>query len=97
MSGRTLYSELEADARALDVGCQTRLGVTGTIYRTAKYVFYIATLAMTTYLIQYAGVEPFIAMAFAALLITGPEGLEAWLIKIGRLEGDPGDVKNRNQ
>jgi len=94
MSG--LYSELEADARALDVGCQTTIGVTGTMYRTAKYLFYIATLAMTTYLIQYAGVEPTLAMAFAALLITGPEGLEAWLIKIGRLEGQPND-KNRNQ
>jgi len=95
MSG--LYSELEADARALDVGCQTTIGVTGAMYRTAKYVFYIATLGMATYLIQYADVEPFIAMAFAALLITGPEGLEAWLIKIGRLEGDRGDPKNRNQ
>jgi len=95
MSGRTLYSELEADARALDVGCRTQIGVTGTMYRTAKYLFYIATLAMTTYLIQYAGVEPTLAMAFAALLITGPEGLEAWLIKIGRLEQPP--EKNRNQ
>jgi len=36
-------------------------------------------------------------MAFAALLITGPEGLEAWLIKIGRLEASQPNEKNRNQ
>jgi len=61
------------------------------MFRTAKYVFYMIVLAFAAYLIQYAMVEPFLAMAFAALLITGPEGLEQWLIKSGQIETNDGD------
>jgi hypothetical protein len=92
MSGRTtrphdqLRSEIEHNAAALERGCRRQWGVSGVMFRTAKYVFYIATLAMTTYLVEYQSVEPVIAMAFAALLITGPEGLEAWLIRTGQLQ-----------
>ena len=60
------------------------------MFRTAKYVFYMIVLAFAAYLIQYAGVEPFLAMAFAALLITGPEGLEQWLIKSGQIDTNEG-------
>jgi len=82
-----LIDELETDAKHLDRGCRSRLwGLTGTMFRTAKYLFYIATLATSTYLVEYAGVEPALVMAFAALLITGPEGLEAWLIRVGKMD-----------
>ena len=63
------------------------------MFRTAKYVFYMIVLAFAAYLIQYAGVEPFLAMAFAALLITGPEGLEQWLIKTGQIDTNEGGGK----
>jgi hypothetical protein len=56
------------------------------MFRTAKFVFYMVTLVFTGYLIQYAAVDPFVAMVFAALLITGPEGAEAFLVRAGKLE-----------
>jgi len=82
-----IICELETDAKHLDRGCRhVYRGLTGTMFRTAKYLFYISTLAMSTYLVEYAGVEPALVMAFAALLITGPEGLEAWLIRVGKMD-----------
>jgi len=90
----TVRDELLSEYRQLDAGCR-RYGVTAHMFRTVKYLFYMVVLAFSAYLIQYAAVEPFIAMAFAALLITGPEGLEQWLIKTGQLEaGTEGDTKN---
>jgi len=56
------------------------------MFRTAKFLFYIATLAFTAYLIELAGVEPILAMSFAALLITGPEGVEALLVRNGVID-----------
>ena len=56
------------------------------MFRTAKYAFYIVTLGFTTYLIEAASVDPLVAMTFAALLISGPEAVEAWLIRIGELK-----------
>lgn len=56
------------------------------MFRTAKYLYYIATLCFTGYLIEVASVEPFIAMTFAALLISGPEGLEAWMVRKGHIQ-----------
>jgi hypothetical protein len=38
-------------------------------------------------LIEVAGVQPFTAMLFAAVLITGPEGVEAYLIRQGVIDG----------
>ena len=94
MSGRHprrhVRDELLSEYHSLEAGCQ-RFGVTATMFRTAKYVFYMIVLAFAAYLIQYAGVEPFLAMAFAALLITGPEGLEQWLIKTGQIDTNEGD------
>jgi hypothetical protein len=98
MSGRTtrphdqLRSEIEHNAAALERGCRRQWGVSGVAFRTAKYLFYIATLAMTTYLVEYQAVEPIIAMTFAALLITGPEGLEAWLIRAGKMDTRDGSA-----
>jgi len=51
------------------------------MFRSIKFVFYITTLAFTTYLIEIAGVTPILAMGFAALLISGPEGIEALLVR----------------
>lgn len=87
-----LRTEIETNAAALDRGCRSQWGVTAVAFRTAKYLFYITTLGMTTYLVEYQGVEPIIAMAFAALLITGPEGLEAWLIHMGKLQEPTDDT-----
>lgn len=78
-----LRDEVHREYQRLDAGCRT-LGVTATMFRTAKFLFYIATLLFTVYLIQYAGVEPTLAMMFAVLLISGPEGLETWLINRGQ-------------
>lgn len=85
-----LKDELRADYHNLDAGCR-RFGVTATMFRTAKFVFYISTLLFAVYLIQIAGVDPVIAMAFAALLVSGPEGLETWLMKQGEIERNGSD------
>lgn len=58
------------------------------MFRTAKHLFHLATLVFAGYLIQVAGVDPFLAMTFAALLITGPEGVEYFLIQAGQLDDD---------
>jgi hypothetical protein len=80
-----LRDEVAQDYQLLDRGCRS-VGVTATMFRIFKFLFYIVTLGTTVYLIQYAGVEPIIAMMFAILLISGPEGLETWLIERGRLQ-----------
>ncbi len=85
-----LSAELSRDAARLNAGCQSRLGVTAKMFRTAKYLFYVITLLFSGYLIQYGGVEPTLAMLFAALLISGPEGLEAWLMANGAPVDDSG-------
>lgn len=94
---RSVFSHVEAEiqnhALALDIGCRQALGVTIGMFRTAKFAFYIATLATTVYLIEFAAVEPMIAIAFAVLLISGPEGLEAWLARQGALEQRERDRK----
>jgi hypothetical protein len=81
-----LTTELRIDAAQLDDACQRYFGVSGAMFRTAKFVFYIATLLFSAYLIEVASVTPILAMGFAALLITGPEGLEAYLIRQGVID-----------
>lgn len=56
------------------------------MFRTVKFLFYITTLIFTGWLVELQNVTPFLAMVFAALLITGPEGLEAYLIRQGVIE-----------
>lgn len=82
-----LRDEVAQEYHLLDRGCR-RYGVTATMFRVFKFLFYIAVLGTTVYLIQYAGVEPVLAMMFAILLISGPEGLETWLIERGKLQGE---------
>ena len=81
-----LYRELTREKQALDRGCKQVLNASADMFRTAKYVFYVTTLGFTTYLIEAAAVDPLVAMTFAALLISGPEAVEAWLIRIGELK-----------
>ena len=86
MSGiniQPVSDRLRHDAEALDRSTKRYLGVSAVMFRTAKFVFYIVTLLFSGYLIEMAGVDPFVAMSFAALLITGPEGLEAYLVRQG--------------
>lgn len=87
---QSLTDELRRENRQLKRGCQS-VGLSAIMFRTVKFVFYIAVLGVTVYLIQYAGVAPVIAMAFAILLISGPEGLETWLIHRGAIEGGNDD------
>ena len=86
MHGTTkqLQTELRTEYRHLDAGCR-RHGVTVSMFRTAKYLFNITALAFAAYLIEAAALDPIIAAGLAALLITGPEGLELWLVKQGVL------------
>jgi hypothetical protein len=88
MHGRTntLTDELRPEAKQLDDACRRYLGVSGAMFRTVKFVFYIATLVFSGYLIELAGVEPFLAMLFAALLIAGPEAAETMLIERGVID-----------
>lgn len=80
---RDLRTELRRESKQLDQSCRRYFGVTASMFRTLKFLFYILTLAFTGYLIEVAGVEPIVAMTFAALLITGPEGVEALLVHNG--------------
>ena len=88
MSGSTqptpFSAEVQRDFKRLDYSCR-RHGVTARMWKTAKFVFYTTTLFVMAYLIEIASVEPFLAMAFAVLLIAGPEGLEAWLVRQGAI------------
>lgn len=95
MSGRTsrpfdrFEGHLTREYQLLDAGCR-RHGVTALMFRTAKFLFYIATLVFTVYLIEFNGVDPLVATATAIMLITGPEGLETWLVHQGHID-DPDD------
>ena len=93
MSGTTnpLRDELRTEREQLDNACRHHLGVSAAVFRTAKFVFYIVTLAFTGYLIEVASVEPVLAMSFAALLITGPEGVEALLVRNGVIQENTGE------
>jgi len=66
------------------------------MFRSFKYLYYIATLLVSTYLIQYASVEPTLAMGFAILLISGPEALETWLIRTGQIQGHASKPSSQN-
>lgn len=91
MSGRIrqtgvqrLHDELRTDYQRLDAGCR-RYGVTALMFRTVKFVFHIAVLGFTVYLIETAGMDPMLATGVAVALIAGPEGVEAWLVRQGIL------------
>jgi hypothetical protein len=80
---KDLSDELTREAQCLNNATKHYFGVTASMFRTVKFLFYILTLLFSGYLIEMASVDPFVAMTFAALLITGPEGLEAYLVRQG--------------
>jgi len=88
MSGhkRTLSANLQRDAQSLDTECRRRFGVSGAVFRTAKFIFYIAVLAFSAFVIESTGVDATFVLFFAALLISGPEGAEAFLVRKGVVE-----------
>ena len=95
MSGRTsgpfdrFEGNLKREYQLLDAGCQ-RYGISAIMFRTAKFVFFIVALLFSAYLIDQ-GADPYLAAVTAILLISGPEGLETWLVHRGVIDGDTGD------
>jgi len=78
---RCLSAELRSDAKHLDNACQAHFGVTGTVFRAVKFLFYIATIVFTVYLIEFTPASWTVAVAVAVLFISGPEGLETYLMR----------------
>jgi len=73
--------DIRAYNRQVEHACRTHLGVGIVTWRSFKYVFYITTLGLTLYLLEYQDVEPVLAMVFSAVLISGPDILEWWLVR----------------
>lgn len=73
--------ELRHDVRALDNSCRQRWGVNALMFKTVKFIFYIAVLAFSTFLIETTAVSATLVLLFTALLISGPEGVEMLLIR----------------
>lgn len=81
----TWRSEIQTDATRLDTACRAYLGVSAVMFRTVKFLFHIATLLFTVYLIEATTFDTSLAVFVAVLLIAGPEGLEAMLVRQGYL------------
>ena len=85
MSWNTTYDDItdtvQNDAKRLNMACQQRFGVSGLMFRVIKFLFYICVLAFTVSLIEIVGVNSMIAIAVAVTLISGPEGVELYLIR----------------
>jgi len=54
-------------------------GISPTMFKFTKNLVHIGSLILAGYAIN-EGAEPFIALLFAALIISGPEILEWWLV-----------------
>ena len=72
---------LRRDNNQLNAACRRRWGVSALMFRVAKFVFYMTTLAFTVYLIELVEVDPLLAIGVAVVLISGPEALELYLIR----------------
>jgi len=88
-----LQREVKTDHARLDAGCR-RYGVTVPMFRTAKYLFHTAVLLFVVYLIEYAGMTTPVATGVGILLIAGPEGVEAWLMRQGFIADGDGDASD---
>jgi len=96
MSGskHSLLDQVRADLvyyhTTLDAGCRRHsIGghqLTAVMFRAAKFLFQIAVLAFTVWLVEFVGVSWEVAVSLAVLFISGPEGLEAWLVRQGVLD-----------
>ena len=94
MSGSTRFKdELRAHNRRLNHACRAKLGIGIVTWRSIKYVFQIAVLGLTLYLLEYQAVRPIFAMTFAALLISGPDILEYILVREDYVEYE--ELQNR--
>jgi hypothetical protein len=60
------------------------------MFKTAKFLYQIAVLLFVVYLIELASFEPMLAVGTAIVLISGPEGVEAWLVRQGILAENRG-------
>jgi len=56
------------------------------MFQTVKFIYKIVALLFSVYLIQYTGFETTLAVMTAVLLVTGPDGLEAYLTRQGYLD-----------
>jgi len=61
------------------------------MFRAIKSVFHLGVLAFSTYLLETASVSPTLVMAFATVLIAGPEGVEAILARADRIKNQGRD------
>ena len=93
------YLDVQRHEACLDYGARQLLGIGGNMYRALDSIYKIATLAVMVYLIEYTAIGSVTAVAFAALLITGAEGLERLLLAVANehtqivveRKGEPGD------
>jgi hypothetical protein len=79
-------SDVQNHAYRLDQACREEWGVTITMFRGLKFLFHIVTLVFTVYLIELTTITPTVAVGVAVLLIAGPEGFEAYLVRQGYIE-----------
>jgi len=80
--------DLYRDVQSLNRSCRRRWGVNAIVFKTVKFVFYIAVLAFSAFVIESTPANATFVMLFATLLITGPEGVEMLLIRQG-VANDP--------
>jgi len=81
-----LEYRLRRDAQSLDNSCRRRWGVSAIVFKTVKFVFYIAVLAFSAFVIESTTVDAMFVLLFTALLISGPEGVEMLLIRQGAVD-----------
>jgi len=87
-------TNIQRDASQLDRACKSQWGVSALMFRTVKFAFYIATLVFAGFVLETTATDPFVVLAFVALLITGPEGFETWLVNQGRVPEHNDDQNN---
>jgi len=61
------------------------------MFKTVKFIFYIAVLVFSGFLIETTTVSATLVLLFTALLISGPEGVEMLLIRQGVVDDSDSD------
>jgi len=79
----TQFSSLARDVqiynKQLAYQCERNLGVGLSVFKALKQTVHLGSLVLAGYAISQ-GAEPFTALLFAAIIISGPEMLEWWLL-----------------
>jgi len=83
--------KIRHDARALDNSCRRHWGISAIMFKTVKFIFYIAVLVFSGFLIETTTVSATLVLLFTALLISGPEGVEMLLIRQGVVDDSDSD------